>query len=248
MEHGYPQPPRPPDPRVGRAGVLLVVIGIIADATALVGLWSAKPLALVLVAAFLALALGVWLMIRLWGGRFGVAVLMAQLCVIASVVLGAIAVTLPTDESTADPGGTATGSKHQPTEPGSTTETDAPGSNLRVRLGGGTGTDVDSGSPKARRVTGVAEDIDLYFAEGNYFKTTGMGFINYRESDGNAQSTCAYSLKDKVAKWEYLPTPQIDVEFCFATSDGRVGWLRVEGITSPGPDSDGELELSVRVW
>ncbi|KOV82524.1 hypothetical protein [Nocardia sp. NRRL S-836] len=114
-----------------------------------------------------------------------------------------------------------------------------------VRLTGRTGVDLDGDETAARRADGATGDTDLYLTENALLYANGSGFADDRGSEQQARARCT----DAVAGGYNTPSPILPLlagtQYCFATSDRRVAWLRVKNSDWV---SSGEVVLAVLVW
>ena len=238
-------------------------MGIIADLTAVVGLWSASPKTLVLLAAFLALVLGSYLIIHKWGERLGGTVLLALLSVVAGIVLIGVALWLPAaPEGIADGSGRTSPAAEPTTDtsttgPPATTPTntstqintpaDAGGAVSEVRLERGTGVDLEAGETKGSRADGAVGKVDLYLTEFNLLYANGGGFYQDRGPENQAKARCTEAVTAQHDATPAILPASPGMQYCFATSGGRVTWLRVKHSTLSSFDS-AVVVLAIRVW
>ncbi|PPK70316.1 hypothetical protein CLV40_102228 [Actinokineospora auranticolor] len=234
--------------------MVLAATGLLADAAAVAGLFAESPRALVLIAAVLALVLGGWLGVRLWGRPFGFTAVLTLFSVLAGIVLIAVAAALPAEDAVAEDSGGGTTTKQNrttdPDAPESVTTTKPPTAGhqpkaLEVKLDYGVGADVDGAKPTLTRTQRPTGDIDISMTDIGLIYTTGDGFVAYNGKLSDAESTCANALTDEVTKWERELLAVPGTRYCFATSQGRTGLLEITGAPGAG---GAQLELAIRVW
>jgi hypothetical protein len=114
-----------------------------------------------------------------------------------------------------------------------------------VRLTSRTGVDLDGDDAQVNRVDGASGDTDLYLNESGILHTNGNGFADDHGTEQQAKARCT----DAVARGDNTNAQALPVmggtQYCFATSDGKVGWLRVKTSKLVAPVS---LTIAVVVW
>ncbi|MDX3661442.1 hypothetical protein PV646_29405 [Streptomyces sp. ID05-26A] len=117
-----------------------------------------------------------------------------------------------------------------------------------VTLTRGTGVDVDGKDVEVKDAEGPTGDIDLYVDRFNLLKVSGSGFAEDSGHEDDARERCTKAVTGK--KNTGGPTiPYRDgQQFCFATSDDQIGWLRVQSSNLASFETSASAVLAVRTW
>ncbi len=116
-----------------------------------------------------------------------------------------------------------------------------------VRLNRRTGVDVDGDDTSAKSADGANGAIDLYVNENNYMYANGNDFSTDRGNEEQAQQRCTKAATTEKKLSTVLPLSPGE-QYCFVTSDGQIGWLRVKSSTLLDWETDSSTVLAVRVW
>ncbi|MCR3751802.1 hypothetical protein [Lentzea californiensis] len=117
-----------------------------------------------------------------------------------------------------------------------------------VRLTRGTGVDVDGDDPKATGGDGANGEADLYLDRTNLLYANGSGFFTDRGHEQKAQERCTEAVAGGENTDPSIFPAVPGTQYCFETSTGQVGWIRVKNSTLSSFDSDASAVLAVQVW
>ena len=117
-----------------------------------------------------------------------------------------------------------------------------------VRLLRNTGVDVDGDDTAAKRVDGANGKTDLYLNGYNLLTANGSGISEDRGPEQEARERCTEAVGNGQNAAPHVIPAVEGMQYCFATSDGRVAWIRVKTTTLATFDSSASLVLAVRVW
>ncbi|ANZ41726.1 hypothetical protein BBK82_43055 [Lentzea guizhouensis] len=114
-----------------------------------------------------------------------------------------------------------------------------------IRLSSRTGVDLDGDETVAERVDGASGDTDLYMTETGILYTNGNGFADDLGTEQQARSRCTDAVAaGQNSAAQVLPI-MAGMQYCFATSDDKIAWLRVKDSKLAASSS---VVLAVQVW
>ncbi|MFD9700862.1 hypothetical protein [Lentzea sp. NPDC059081] len=117
-----------------------------------------------------------------------------------------------------------------------------------VRLQPKTGVDVDGDDPTARRVEGATGETDLYLTEFSLLNANGSGFSDDRGPEQEARKRCTEAVAHGDNSTTSVFPGTVGTQYCFVTSAGRVGWLRIKATTASKFDSSAAVVFAVHAW
>jgi hypothetical protein len=121
-----------------------------------------------------------------------------------------------------------------------------------VRLTYGTGVDLDKNQTQGVEVGGANGDIDLYLEKYNPVKMTDVlanGGDIYPDDgpEKDAQAQCVQELKEQKKPSGFYGGN--GNQYCFATSQGNTGWMRInDNSLKEGGAATDYIVLKVKVW
>ena len=147
--------------------------------------------------------------------------------------------TAPAATSTTVAGGSTVRTSPQTSVPA------GPAPRREIKLSSRTGVDLDADELQAGRVDGASGDTDLYLNETGLLYTNGNGFADDLGNDQQARSRCTDAVAaGQNSAVEVLPI-MAGMQYCFATSAGKIAWLRVKASNLTTSSS---VVLAVQVW
>jgi len=247
-------------------------LGIAANGATVVGLLIGAGKQIVVLIGLLGALVGVGLVLFRWGKPVDRAVLIGL--AIAVIGGGAVGYRLgggnPTATLLGSPGpsttsssntastGTTTTTGTSPASATGTTDTTAPSPATpptvfsgEVRLTYGTGVDLDKGQTRGVEVDGPNGDIDLFMKKYDPIASASVlaNGGNIYGDDGpekNAQARCAQTLKaQEKPSLFYINNGN---QYCFATSRGDTGWMRINDYSLTEGAVTDYIVLNVKVW
>lgn len=117
-----------------------------------------------------------------------------------------------------------------------------------VRLTRGTGADVDGTDVTAKPGDGAIGEVDLYLDQLNLVHANGGGFWSDSGPEEEARQRCTAAVAGGKYTNERIIPAASGTQYCFATSDGQVGWLRVKSADLSPAGSGAWSVLAVRTW
>ncbi len=229
----------------GNIGNIVGIVGVIGSIIA------GKPYLLMLFIAIVGVSVGVWLM-RQQRKRIGMACLiLGSLCGV-----GAIAALLqPNPQQAANQSATTAIAETPADTPlnstTSTPTTPTPVVDQQVILEPGQAVDVDRpNQPVADGQNGAVGTYDLYLRRSDNVLLAQDGFYSFQGGPHNAHHDCKMSLApDAMTASQHSTsiTSTSGLSYCFATSDQRIAWVRIDNKNVDGVTLVNDV-LRVRVW
>lgn len=245
-----------------RASLLPQGFGVVADVAAVVSLVTGAGRQIVLTAGLLGALVGASLVLFRWAKPVDRTVAIGL--AVALIGAGAFGYSLGAEKPVAAALGSPTptiASSGTPTT-GSTTTTGASttGTSVataatsfsgEVRLTYGTGVDLDQNQTQGVEVAGPNGDVDLFLKKYDPIASPSMlaNGGNIYADDGpekDAQARCAQALKAQ-EKPSLFYVGNGD-QYCFATSRGDTGWMRINDYSFRGVTVADYIVLNVKVW
>ncbi|MFD5828009.1 hypothetical protein [Lentzea sp. NPDC060358] len=171
------------------------------------------------------------------------------LTVVIGLVVWKVVATGDTPTAAPTPRPTDTAAQADATTPPTTStpaRTSAPA--REIRLSAKTGVDVDGDDFTAKRADGANGKTDLYLNEYNLLYANGSNFADDRGPEQQAHERCTEAIANGDNTATTVLPALTGSQYCFVTSDGRVGWLRIKTTTLSSFDSSSSVVFAVRTW
>jgi hypothetical protein len=245
-----------------KASLLPQGFGVVADVAGVVGLLLGGGKGIVLTAGLLGVLAGSSLVLLSWGKPLGRAAAVGL--AVALIGAGVFGYRLGTETTAPAPvgspvtpaGGTpssgtpssGTPATGRPTASGTSAAASFTG---QVRLTYGTGVDLDRNQADGAEVTGPNGDVDLFLKKYDPVASPTVlanGGDLYAD-DGpakDAQARCAHALKEQEKPSLFYVSD--GAQYCFATSGGDTGWMRINDRSFEGVVAKDYVVLDVEVW
>ncbi|GLY39519.1 hypothetical protein Amsp01_055430 [Amycolatopsis sp. NBRC 101858] len=240
-----------------KASLLPQGFGVVADVAGVAGLLLGGGKGIVLTAGLLGALAGSSLVLMSWGKPLGRAAAVGL--AVALIGAGVFGYRLGTEtEAPASAGSPVTPIGGTPSSgtsaTGRPTAADTPAAASftgQVRLTYGTGVDLDRNQAEGTEVTGPNGDVDLFLKKYDPVASPTVlanGGDLYAD-DGpakDAQARCAHALKEQEKPSLFYVSD--GAQYCFATSGGDTGWMRINDRSFEGVVAKDYVVLDVEVW
>lgn len=115
-----------------------------------------------------------------------------------------------------------------------------------ITLRSGSGADLEAAEVSEKRVTGPNGDIDLHYDVAAGLRANGGDIYDDRGPQQEALSRCRLAVSEDLDGRPGAGLYGSGAQFCFRTSQGRIGWVRVNDLH--GVYVDQVVVLNFRVW